>query len=309
MFDMKITEEQRSDLLTALVRAITRLVEDGRTPKAAAVKPALVREMNGRFDERLLGFRTFRDFLTWARDEGAITLQSVGVDLEVIPVSSAIKTEGGPPKLVVGPHQGIRSDLWRAWVDWSPTTRRYYDRAMERAIIVPENDAPGQPHSTATLREAVMSDPSRFVEIAGISEDETMSQMRTFAESITDPGTREELIGALTENARPASSFRRIVQREANLASEWHQFRAQLVADSISAWATKNQVHLANIVRDPQPRYEQHGSERLYQRRAGNSTPDDGSEASLRARVLDALARMPTSELLRLRVPAEYLLR
>lgn len=116
---------------------------DGRVPLAAWIKAKMIRDSGGRFNERLLGFKTFRSFLLAAETAGYVSLQqpSHGDDLVIL-----ARTGEGPPISKATPvldpeDRGVKASsnarakiekrlkrpIWQAFINWDDGARYTFD--------------------------------------------------------------------------------------------------------------------------------------------------------------------------------------
>lgn len=285
----------------AALRLLESVVQDrlasGRRTHSAGLKPVMQRRSNEGFSELRLGFTTFRAFLEWAQDAGAVRLvpAASGPDVEVFPAAS------GPQQ--IGPAEPgrlrgrIRPDLWRCFVDWRADWRRVFDREAAEARMFPRTPHEvGEAPQHAALRAAVANDPNRFVEITSISQDEQLAWMREFADAEADSPLNAELRAAL-RTERPAGEFAARLRRTPTALHRWNRWREQRVATVIQEWAQNHQLDLA-VYEEPQQRLAEPAG--LFTERVDDET--------LRRRLHEAIDKMPVPDLLRLPIPLEYLI-
>jgi hypothetical protein len=286
----------------AALRLLQSVVHDrlasGRRTHSAGLKPAMQQRSNQGFSETRLGFPSFRAFLEWAQDAGAVRLvpAPTGPDIEVLPVQPAAE-RAIPSYEGRGFRRRIRADLWRSFVDWRPDWRRVFDRESGEARMFPrEPHEVGDAPEHAALRAAVASTPNRFVEIAPIAQDVQLAWMREFADAEIDSPFKLELQAALRDN-RPAGAFATRLRQSPTALHRWNRSREQRVAAVIQEWAANHQLDLT-IYDEPQRRVVE--APRLFV-----ETMDD---QTLRERLHEAIDKMPLAELLRLPIPLEYLI-
>lgn len=293
-------EDERQHYFKVLATAAGERVAERRGTKAAGVKVSVQKLSGGTFDERRLGYATFRDFLRDAESAGFVTLQASGDDVDVLPGSAPPTASLEPP--ILRANQVLRADLWKAWVEWSPSFTRVYDRVTERALVYPSAPSPHERPADSMVRTTVAENPTRFVPIQGLSQAETLGQMHAFANTWVDPSEREAMLSALN-GLQPAAEFTKSVRLHPHLGASWHRTRAQHVATAIAKWAAEHNVRLNEwIIGAESPRSPTGTFDRPSRKQS------ERDEGLIRARILAAVERMPTSELLRLRLPAEYMI-
>lgn len=288
---------------------VVETISRGRKALAAGLKPRLQTKSNGAFDEKILGYATFKQFLDAAEQHGYVALRLTPSDVEVLASPIADETSASQTRPAPGRGQQIRSDLWKAWIDWSEDVARVYDRELDKTELFPAQESPAEPEQIATLRAAVATNPTRYVPIRPLSTDETLAAMRSFADGWPNGVERAELLQSL-EAASPqeaAVAFTRRVKHHPPAASHWHQTRMKQVADAIADWAASNSIELTYIV-DSERRTAPASTRESAA--PGPRSQDAASESeAMRRKILEAVGRMPLSELLRLPIPAEYLIR
>jgi hypothetical protein len=293
-----VSSDSRTSAFQLLRDIVTEYYGGGRRTFAAALKPELQRRTFGGFNEILLGFPTFRHFLFGARDEGFVQLELVGDDLAALPV-------GQPAPLPrfsvrpIRPGSGIRPELWRAFVDWTPGLMRLYSKATDEVVSFPEIASSIELTEHTRAREAYRTNPTAFVSISPISREVTLDWMRRFAASLEDHTARVALEAALGTD-RPIGAFSALVRLSPTLAQSWHRFRQARVAAQIAEWSRAKGLELKIMEGEEERRPE-----------SPSEVPAEKSEeervATLRQRVHIAVDRMPLGDLLRLAIPLEYI--
>lgn len=229
--------------------SVEGLLAQGKIAATAGVKPEMQRRSYGGFDERRLGFATFRDFIRAAEEAGVVRVTHRGPG-----VTHLAPAHGREP--VAAPGSGptlrrVRRDLWEAFFDWHHGPR-YWDARDKRVV---EDAAPGE------------RDP-RFFLITPISLDQQVEWMRSFASEVEDP--LAEALRAVLDTRRPAQAFAGLLRTNRRMQILWNQRRLDLVAEHIGRWASA------------------HGLEISIWQEAGVSA-DDGDLRALLHRALDAV--------------------
>lgn len=296
MTDVVSGRQQAFELLRS---AVARLQAEGRSTRSAGVKPMLQFSEMG-FDERRLGYRTFRAFIEAAAEDGYVTVEraSRGPDVELRALLGGVATPSGAP-------ERIRRDLWSAFVDWRREWDRLYDRQTDRVGWLPNDHDHGEPF--ATFRADVEAERTRFVTIEPFSPEQTEDWMRAFVGSLDEGGARSALESALT-SSRPIRAFVRIAL-QLGIKDQWNSFRAARVRERIEGWADENELTVDLQVEQrpitmpslrrppgsPRPRQDTWPSDRV-------------SLENLRDQVCAAVKQMSRADLLRLPIPLEYVI-
>src|SRR5713226_2161078 len=136
---------QRVEAFRVLAEAVAELEQSGRRTYAAGLKPKLARRLLDGFDETILGYDSFRQFLEDAERHGTVRLVPGPNDLEV---SSFQVVHTGPVTALPLPpserRKGppLRQDIWDAFVDWRPGVRRVLDKTRVAAVMFPDEPSP-----------------------------------------------------------------------------------------------------------------------------------------------------------------------
>lgn len=297
----------RQNAYERLAELTTRLVGNGRSTRSAGVKPAL-QGLDASFDERRLGFRSFRSFLEAAEANGHVALRGVPgtPDVDVFPAGPLASHDAGASR-----PERIRGDVWSAFVDWRSHWERVYDRETHQVGWLPTVSSPDEGAVVADLRRAASDDPSRYVRIEPIRQDVTLDWMTRFVEGLPD-GTEQQMLKDALANARPIRAFVIAVNRS-RVKDEWGKERLERVRAHITSWAEANGLALdLTTEREPltaPPELRSGHAPRRPVAGARRSPPTMGPAADdLRDRVCRAVRAMSRAELLRLAIPLEYIL-
>lgn len=296
----------RHDAFEQLADLTTRLVDGGRSTRSAGVKPAL-QGLDADFDERRLGFRAFRTFLEAAEANGHITLRPVPgtPDVDVLPAGVRRVDLAG-----TGRPERIRRDLWSAFVDWRSHWERVYDRETHRVGWLPTVQLPDEAAPVTSLRTAASAEPSRYVRIEPIGQEETLEWMKGFVGRLPDGADCQMLKDALT-NVRPIRAFVIAVKRS-RVKEEWGKERLEHVRAHITSWGKANDLEL-DLATDRQPLTAPpelrggHVARRPVADARQSSATMGPAADDLRDRVCRAVRAMSRAELLRLAIPLEYI--
>jgi Uncharacterised protein family (UPF0158) len=278
----------------ALRDIVTTFTAEGRPTVAASLKSALQRRFDNNFDQRSIGFYSFRDFLREAEARGVVELRDArGGDLEAVLPGATQSAEKGQEKS--GSAALLRGDFWKAFLDWKVGWRRVYDVQEDRALMFPETATPFDRADWSLYREAVLRQPERFRSIDPIGMETQLEWMRAFQRDIDDPASKTLLQSAL-ESSRPFGTFARLVNNLPEIRARWHRYRLDRVAAVASSWAQRNYLTI-EFLQSPQPKIS-----------APAKTATESGEGAVRARIHAIIDRMTLSDLLRLEIPISYLL-
>ncbi len=298
-----------------LAQAVQNLLERNKQPRAAGVKSEMQRIISGVFDQSTYGYGTFRDFVEDAESNGAVVVvgqSAKGVDALITLPGQTIPSPSSTP---LRRRRRIRPDVWRAFTSWEPGHTRVWDLEDDQVLMFPAEPRPLEPSQHRVWRDEVAAHPERFRTIQVITEGQLLTEMRSFVDSLDPESDSIPILRAALEQNRPARSFTVVARALPGIAEGWKQDRFDFVWSSIEQWQESNGVQFS--IEDASPRSE---SRRAAKRanppivttghaptRPGGERSDAAANAT-RERILAALARMPLSELLRLRVPVEYLI-
>ncbi len=305
----QVDQSKRDEAFAVLRQTVDEFFGNGRRALGAAVKPELVRKTFGGFSESALGFSSFGDFVRAAQAQGIVDVHSSRMtpDLELLPPgeqpqpqpddAAAVDTQR--PATYSPPGQSIRTDLWRAFVDWTPGLMRAYDREQDRAVFFPEEPAPLEPEEHRAARDAWKSNPERFPRIEPIGMARQIEWMQDFTERQPRGPARTILEFALSRD-RPFREFSHAIREDSGLVAAWHVHRKELVADCIRKWMADNDLKVSIF----KPVWMPHGGDTARETRPAA----DPHVEMIRQRLHRVIDRMTAADLLRLSIPVEYLI-
>jgi hypothetical protein len=309
------------EALQVLTQAVRQLLERHKQPRAAGVKSEMQKIISGNFDQSAYGYGSFREFVDNAAESGTvvvvdtvgsqpgqtgdplITLPGREVDIEA-PVPRPARRRGR-----------VRPDVWRAFTSWEAGYTRLWDLETDRILMFPTEPRPLEPSEHRLWRQLAASEPERFRAIEVIDEDQLVAEMRSFTQSLDQKSDAIPILNTALQQARPARSFTTAARALPGIAEKWKQRRFDFVWAAITKWQESNGIH-SPIEDDSGRRQGYQTSQRtgvptvmpsqIAPRQTG--TLSEAAAAATRERIFAALSRMPLSELLRLRVPVEYLI-
>jgi hypothetical protein len=163
----------------------------------------------------------------------------------------------------------LRKDVWAAFVNALPHGRRFFQRSSGE--IVQGQVEP--PSSTAG-----------WIEIPRITDDTQKSWARDFLET-RQPDLRP-ILNQATWFLRLPEEFRRI---NSSLLPQWHAHRSKHVIEFVALWAKDNAIDMAHLIENSQ----------ALRRKAK-------PEYDMRRRILSAIERMTTEELMDIPIRARH---
>ena len=265
----QFSQRQVFDLL---VSAISTLDGAGKMPVAAGVS-AKMRLLQPTFSLPRSPYRTFRELVLDAESRGVVDVSAGANDL-VLKIGEQKKHDSRRGET-------LRTDLWRALLDWTNGVVYEYDP------------------KTCDTRRAGAEPSEGTVAVPFLSKDERLAWMRTFAAAETGPQAAELNEALRGEDA--VASFHRVVRATDSLKRRWNRHLRRHVLEAAHAWARQHGIPDGDILAD--------ATARVNEAAPGESHPPTASTASdeeIRQRVLGILGAMPLHELLRLHIPLEY---
>ncbi|GAA0597467.1 UPF0158 family protein [Actinomadura livida] len=316
---------QKTEAFQALVSAVTSLSSTEGAPTASEVRLELRRITYNGFNLNALGYRRFRDFLTEAEQYGYINIDRAR------PGDYSLSL-AGEPLPDAEPVREIRSDLWRAFIDWTPGKLRFYDIVEDKAIVIPETPAPLEPERFRDARERIGLEPSKFIPISHITLSTQLDWMRQFSIECNDARLRDIFDSALAGD-KPAKLFHAVLREVPEQRLRWRRILLQRVRAEVEKWREGND-EIKGLRIDRTPTHADNPTERtvgeissqsekgfvhlVSQLAAGSkvkgsaggkgpiSSPSDVE--TLRSMLHGAIDRMPIEELKAIRLPIGYLL-
>lgn len=329
-----VSSARHSEAFDVLVSAVETLCKAGRPPTASEVRLEMRSLTYGGFSLKELGYVKFRDFLYDAEKRGKIRIDSSRVgDYAVMPVGLAY--EGSAESAA------IRTDLWKAFVDWNANLSRWYDLKNDKAFILPREPAKLEPKSFQRFRADLASDPDSYIPIEPVSVKTQLEWMGNFAAERRDPVLRELLKGALASD-KPIKTFITALKSVPVQYESWRREFAAKVRVVVDEWKASHHslasiqverdvsvqdlvaVPVAGTGESPNPSTQStaSGISKAYIQLASTwlrpeniissikfHSRQEGTvnESALRLRLHAAIDRMPLEELKALRIPVGYL--
>lgn len=270
---------------------------EGRRAYGASLKPELQVRTSGAFDEKVLGYPSFKTFLEAAASRGIVDVYPApnSPDVQVVPPGRApAVTQVAPTAEPAGFVQRVRPDIWKAFVDWNHAFERFYDRATGVTYFIPATESAFDTEEIKSLREARAADATRYVSITPISFSEQVDWMRQFTSKDVS-NLHDDLVAALA-SPRPAREFAMVVRRDARTNRAWQSEKSKRVAERIEHWKRDHGID-ADMFEAPPVRAT---------REVAGSSSSPVDEKELRKQVHAAIDAMSLNELLSLSFPLRY---
>jgi hypothetical protein len=275
----------------------------------AGAKPEMQRRSEGRFSEVALGFDSFREFVKAAIEAGYVTasddsgsrsllLHVEGV--EVKPFTKSRRTAGGAKR-----PRAIRPDLWKAFVDWNPAISRVWDKQEEAALTF-GIEAVHEDTDDRERRKLYESHPERFIAIPRIPFETQLDWMRKYSESLENERHARRLLSLLKADEKPANAFMTYVRDYGELGHDWNMLKTAKVRSMIEAWSRENNL-TPDILESPTVQAESSDATLSSKPTSTEEETAAPEEDRVRKLVLRAVNRMPLADLLRLKIPVEYM--
>lgn len=203
-------DERRSEAFKTLVEVVQSFTDTGRVCVGASAKPRLKSQLPS-FDERELGYRSFREFVEAAQTSGFVRTARRGNDIELLPPAAP------------GSGERIRPDFWRAVVQVTDAKRRFYDRAADHILELTED----QP-----VDGQLIPVPTADAEVQQQWIDE-------FLEGLGEDG---EALCVKVAAADSLPAKLREISAEPSVRAKWYRERTRHVADLLQQWASENEL-------------------------------------------------------------------
>lgn len=276
--------------LELLRRTVTDLERQGSATFAAGVA-ARMKQYDPTFDVRREGFKSFTAFLAYASDKDVVRVaRQDGTSDLTVTSTSAPKPAGGVPDMT---GRFLRQDLWAALTRTAGSSFWWNRDSAE--LVGP---MPTQPEEAGA-----------WVELRPVTRDALTSWMRDFVSTLSD-STRATALEATLSTASPVEDFIAEVRSHQGTGRKWGRlFRDHVMRHALS-WAEGNAVPREELFRSPTAQMSGTAAPTSSRPRVGSASGEpDHYEREARAAVMSAVERMPLADLLRLPIPAEYLIR
>lgn len=273
--------------LALLVDVLASMRASSVVTTAAGVS-ARMRSKDPEFSPRSAGFQNFRALLNEAERCGLVAVEKQpGASDVTIRLSES-------PKGATAKQQKIwlHRDLWQA-LRGRAQTRHAFNRNTGRTRTLPDG-------AEASADEVI---------VPVLSDTELLSWITEFVDGIASPQAQQKLSAALDAH-EPIEAFYDELNSHQNVSRRWSNRYRQLLTQRADAWADDNGIPRQFLRETRTAQHEAHLRD-FPASTSKLSIPAAASDTELgeRALILRAVERMSLAELLRLPIPAEYLLR
>lgn len=221
-----------------------------------------------------------------AESRGALTRDRSTKHLQVAPAGASVllaKPVGSPSKEGAPFPMHVQPDVWRAFVHIDNLSSSYFDKRRSCVLSADEYSAS---HSADAVR------------IERIPASEQQSWMSQF---ISQLGLQR--LDAPVNDDRWWLQFPKwLAQQSPELDIEWRKFRTRQVVAKVREWARANGIPEEQVLSPSRPRVAPSPSPMA-------DRPIPVRDDALREAMVAAISEMPLEELVRLPIPAHYLLR
>ncbi|WP_133125614.1 hypothetical protein [Xanthomonas prunicola] len=220
-------------------KILRRLLQSG-PEKAARLKQRLIAEYAlaglGRFDEKAMGYKKFKDFLE--RSQGGLASISTAEGGDIIVSLN--------PKAVVEPSTPIqqrksvviRSDVWQAFLNQDASRKRFLNKDSFDVV-----------HFKTDGENFLAPDPSKFLEILPLSKDILKKWMLEFLRDTRIAEDHRLILDEMLNNAEYSSALNlTFTQALGENAPQWKSFRIERVYQEISQWSAANGIDAAHLL-------------------------------------------------------------
>lgn len=286
--------------ITSVVRALERFSQPhGQPMYLANVGAWLIRE---NLHWRAFGYTRLTGLLAELERRGLAKVRDHGQGtqlVELLPqpaLEPQVQVLGSEPNatqqtLLSRPFRPLRFSLWAAFAT-SGTEPKFLDRQTWFVVS-------GTPsaHQDAVVIESIPPDVQRgwaqdFIRTARIRPGES------FEAVLRAPDWYRQFAHALSDNKAQLSA--------------WKRFRSQMIIAHVRNWAERNDVPQDRLFYEPQPVHRDEVNTAGLQSNTTAPLAIDprpqAAEKETRAAILEALAELPTEDLLRIPIPAHILI-
>lgn len=231
---------QSTDPIRALLLDI--LQKSPREP-AARLKQKLIAGCiaNGlvAFDQKELGFRTFKEFLVAQNDLISIEEQ-VGGDI-LVSLAQHAKSENAAH---TAEQPVLRGEIWAAFTNPDPKRERYYVRKTGQIIHYVRSNPPAGLNLCSDIN---------FIPISPISAHDQSSWMRDFLGQIHADGRDVLPLDAFVEAPYSAALNAAFTRALGKRGIDWREFRTNRVIERVRSWANDNEIDFSALIAIDKP--------------------------------------------------------
>lgn len=208
---------------------------------------ALLRERNLEpFDERLYGYKKFRDFLEKGQaDIVQVTRREDGGDIQVsLKDTAQAALESPVTQSVVSPSEWagrpIRSDVWQAFTNPDPGRRRFLDRQTLQICHYASNE-------NHEVQAQVTLNPAQYAEVPPILGDTQKGWMREFLDAVPVTGPERHVLDQMLTQPYSSALNAAFTRSLASKAALWREHRLKLILNTIFSWAKANNIDIDRL--------------------------------------------------------------
>ncbi|MCC9597952.1 MULTISPECIES: hypothetical protein [unclassified Rubrivivax] len=226
-----VSLERASQLLRQLLQA--------RSPELGArlkqrLMASLREQGTARFDERVLGYKSFQVFLEKTQGDWLqVTRPTASSGDILVELREQGRAATLPSRLALGPR--FRSEVWQAFTNPDSTRKRFLHRSTGQVLHFKAGE--GSLEEAAYLRH-----PEEYAEIEFIEGNRQLQWMEEFLNAVPivgDERTTYESMRSTPYSSAMNTAFSRALGDKQN---QWREFRTSRVAAAMAAWAAKCEV-------------------------------------------------------------------
>ncbi len=246
----------------------------------------LVQTGEARFNERLLGFKKFSEFLRGYPDRWIVEQSSVDGDISVrLRSATAVKPMPAPLSAKTNDIPSFRNDVWQAFANPDSKRKRFWDK--EQNIVkhyVEDGD-----HSS--LHQLIISAPQRYVQINPVAGADQSSWMKEFLHSLPLHEKDRAPVEAMVDGQYTSSINATFTRALGAHGEAWRRFRTDRITTAIDEWAKSFNID-ANLLR------------KQTETPIASERVTDAPTASLRTKIHKLMELVSDDDLERLILPA-----
>lgn len=211
--------------LEIVIKALQLHTTQSKTPVTASRLRVIMSELtNGGFQPITFGYPKFRGFLDALEEAGIIEIdRSHPGDLRILR-----KEDNHPQEIPF-----LREDLWKAIIDWSQESMRYWDKNLQVVQVIPCAETELDPPQLSELRKKVRETPSRFISIPKITVDQQFDILKSFIDDAPLPSDSRLVLAQALNTPKP---FKRTIEMMRSMDSSLEEAWASRLREA--AWQT-----------------------------------------------------------------------
>lgn len=223
-----------SPMVTTLLREV---LERSNPALGATLKQRLNAELQARgeapLDERALGFKKFRDFVT-AQPWLVVSTAQSGDIMVSLRDSGQNKSDDSAPNASASAST-VQSEVWQAFTNPDPSRRRFLNRRTGNVKHFLEGEESPE-------AQEVAAKPDEFVEIRPIPGEQHVGWMRGFLDTIAITDAERSACAALLDQPYSSGLNLTFTRALGKHAVAWREFRTTRITDWIKQWSDQQGV-------------------------------------------------------------------